>query len=330
MSLDTSWWMQQSRRVLVNLATVVLIFLAAELTLGLFIPDFRETIIPDDVVYFRYKPDSGTKDYTTLMADQRVVSYAIGHYGERIVRAGEAREYEPPYILSFGDSTCFGHGVEGDETYEYFLEELLDGRVPVINFGVSGYNGFQSAMIAKEQVERFKPRLILMQWDPNDDDPMFPVQPDKNVGLLGQTRVERLFYYLMSYGYLGKSAMAKIDRTTGRSMITPTTFDALRLLVPSLRRHQVAVIALYDFLPRSLKDNDWQEILRKNDIPLATHEMTYYRDKDYLLDSSVHLNAAGNARVAEELYKIIRERFADRVGLPPAGTGPETEEQPAV
>lgn len=76
-------------------------------------------------------------------------------------------------ILSLGESTTFGVNVSDDETYSARLEELLqkthpNGRVTVINAGVSAYSSFQSVTFLEQRGFLLQPDLVLFYHELND------------------------------------------------------------------------------------------------------------------------------------------------------------------
>lgn len=62
-------------------------------------------------------------------------------------------------VLAIGDSWTFGYGVNGDETYPYFLSKLLDE--PVHNSGVPAYGSASSYLYAKSNIEKLKPKTVI-------------------------------------------------------------------------------------------------------------------------------------------------------------------------
>lgn len=76
-------------------------------------------------------------------------------------------------ILSLGESTTFGVNVSDDETYSARLEQFLqatrpNGRVTVINAGVSAYSSFQSVTYLEQRGFAFQPDVVLFYHEVND------------------------------------------------------------------------------------------------------------------------------------------------------------------
>ncbi len=74
-------------------------------------------------------------------------------------------------ILSLGESSTWGHGVERDKTYSAQLELLLTKKgmsATVINAGVPAYTVQQSAVYLAEEGARISPDVVLVYHQTND------------------------------------------------------------------------------------------------------------------------------------------------------------------
>jgi lysophospholipase L1-like esterase len=85
----------------------------------------------------------------------------------------EAKRADEFRILSLGESTTFGAGVENDQTYAARLQVHLNQRDPskrfnVINAGVSGYTSFQSLVYLKRHGIALAPDMVLFYHELND------------------------------------------------------------------------------------------------------------------------------------------------------------------
>jgi lysophospholipase L1-like esterase len=72
-------------------------------------------------------------------------------------------------IFCMGDSSAFGFGVKINETYSYYLADLLkdaapDKRVEVINAGVPGYTSEQGIYFLTDVVSKYEPDLVTFAY----------------------------------------------------------------------------------------------------------------------------------------------------------------------
>ena len=76
-------------------------------------------------------------------------------------------------ILSLGESTTYGAGVEQEETYSYLLQKKLNSldstrTYNVLNCGVSAYSSFQMLKFLELQGLAFEPDMVLLYSEVND------------------------------------------------------------------------------------------------------------------------------------------------------------------
>lgn len=89
-------------------------------------------------------------------------------------------------ILSLGESSTFGAGVDDDRTYSWFLEKLLNAaagrdRFRVINAGVPAYSSFQSLKYLELRGLDLEPDLVLFYHEGNDYLPSYLRASDNSV-----------------------------------------------------------------------------------------------------------------------------------------------------
>jgi hypothetical protein len=70
-------------------------------------------------------------------------------------------------ILILGDSFTFGDEVSDDETYSYYLQEMLP-HTEVINMGVHGYGHDQMLILLKEEGVKYQPDIVILGFLPLD------------------------------------------------------------------------------------------------------------------------------------------------------------------
>jgi lysophospholipase L1-like esterase len=93
-----------------------------------------------------------------------------------------------PSILCVGDSTTFGWGVAGNESFPAALQQQLNGDPPagdwvVHNAGVPGYSSFQMRQSAERWIPVLKPKFVVMCIGNNDTWPA--LQSDFQASQLG-------------------------------------------------------------------------------------------------------------------------------------------------
>lgn len=64
-------------------------------------------------------------------------------------------------ILVLGDSYTFGEEVSDNETYSYYLQEMIP-NTEVINLGIHGYGHDQMLLFLKEEGVKYKPDIIIL------------------------------------------------------------------------------------------------------------------------------------------------------------------------
>ncbi len=67
-------------------------------------------------------------------------------------------------ILILGDSFTFGDEVSDDETYSFYLQEMLP-NTEVINLGVHGYGHDQMLILLKEEGVKYEPDIVILGFN---------------------------------------------------------------------------------------------------------------------------------------------------------------------
>lgn len=74
-------------------------------------------------------------------------------------------------ILSLGESTTYGDGIDWKQTYSYLLENILrtDGfEVQVVNAGVRAWTTYQSTQFLSLKIDLLKPDMVIFYHEIND------------------------------------------------------------------------------------------------------------------------------------------------------------------
>ena len=64
-------------------------------------------------------------------------------------------------ILVLGDSYTFGEEVSDNETYSYYLQEMIP-QSEIINMGIHGYGHGQMLVYLKEEIAKYKPDIVIL------------------------------------------------------------------------------------------------------------------------------------------------------------------------
>jgi len=115
-------------------------------------------------------------------------------------------------VLSIGDSTALGFGVDEDETYSARLENLLrkqtDRRVEVINAGVPGYASSQTLLYLEHRGLAFEPDAVIVETNFNDRRAVPPEAESDS-----ESQFRRMYRSLTIRELLDHSMIARVMRT---------------------------------------------------------------------------------------------------------------------
>lgn len=243
-------------------------------------------------------------------------------------------------LLFFGSSITFGVGLAAAETFTAALQERLNAAQPtpgfcVLNFAQPGFAFQQKYAVARAEVARYRPALILwedwVEWreyrligDAAYGLGDLRVRPDGFVGMAGvPDAINRLlFAHSRLYEYLTLSLGERVERPSGPWEL-PAFFDAHLAEVVQLAQSVGARLVLYlappldqPFAATDAAPPDWHgpilDFARTHGVPAyrLQHEL---RDQDYLalrLDPCCHFNAAGHRALVPVMERIVLEQLA--------------------
>ncbi len=123
-------------------------------------PGLNPNETEDDVLLWRHKPGYGGSGQDGPINE-------LGFRGPAISLAKPKDTFR---ILSLGESTTYGYGVEWNETYSLVLEHLLRRarKVEVINGGVRVWSTYQSVRFLGREIDRLQPDMVLFYHEIND------------------------------------------------------------------------------------------------------------------------------------------------------------------
>jgi len=264
-------------------------------------------------------------------------------------RNRECAEQHPERIriLFFGSSITYGSALPASDAFTTALEARLNELRPtpgfcVMNFAEPGFSFEQKYAVARVEVPRYKPALIMWEdWAEWFDYSMIGdtaygttglrVRPDGFIGLayvpdwLNRT----LFLHSRLYEYLTLVFAEQLvpEQVSGPpEAATATKFVNQRLIkVPQLAQSVGAKLVFYlapalnkSFSESETSPPDWHppllEFARAHGIPAYAlqHELL---DQDYLairMDDCCHYNAAGHRALVPIMARIILEQLDEK------------------
>jgi hypothetical protein len=122
----------------------------------------------DELLHHALKPLSRCRSRTT----EWDIKFEVNSLGLRDYEYQENKPDGSYRILMLGDSFTEGYGVELDETFSKLLEKklntALDGKIEVINAGVSGYSPILELLYLKNKGLELKPDLVILNYTMTD------------------------------------------------------------------------------------------------------------------------------------------------------------------
>jgi hypothetical protein len=254
---------------------------------------------------------------------------------DRHNRACVEQHPERTRIVFFGSSVTYGTDLTADEAFGKALEARLNERRPtpgfcVLNFAQPGFAFEQKYAIARAEVVRYKPALIM--WEDWVEWPEYRligdaayatadlrVRDDGFVGMWGVPDVINrvLFRHSRLYEYLVLAAGERMPRVPGPHGVV--LFANNRLIeVPRLAQSVGAKLVMYlappldqPFSETATALPEWHAILldfaREHGIPAYPLQRELI-DQDYLqlrLDPCCHFNAAGHRALVPIMERIV-------------------------
>jgi len=243
-------------------------------------------------------------------------------------------------VLFFGSSITFGSGLRLDETFSTELEPRLNRVRPtpgfcVMNFAQAGFSFEQKFAIARLEVARYRPALIMWEdWVEWMDYTLigetaygtsgYKIRPDGFIGMAGVPDALNRVLLLHSrfYEYLTLAAGEGVPRLDGD--LEARAFAATRLpRVVQLAQEVGAKLVLYPTPPLDHPFSEtsaslpyWHAIIvdfgRAHGVPVYPLQRELI-DQDYLRvrqDPCCHYNAEGHRALVPVMERIILEQFA--------------------
>ncbi|HWA38245.1 MAG TPA: GDSL-type esterase/lipase family protein [Burkholderiales bacterium] len=247
-------------------------------------------------------------------------------------------------LLFVGDSFTMGYGVNDGEEYPALIRARLDarygaGRVPVINAGMGDNGNGRWIKLLRTELERFRPRLVVLQvmandYDDNMREGLFRLSPEGRLQELPvkvsaaralEPWIDKVpgLSHSHLYGLLRQAIATQRNRGAAPSApgASPPARDAERLterlveealLLCKSRGHEVYVLLVG--IEGERRDG-LLAVLRAHAVQFADAPGKAQRpDLYYRIDG--HWNRAGHEHVAELLYAKL-EGLGTFRSLPP-------------
>ncbi len=304
----------------------------------------RLWLVHDMVTYFRPHPAlhwvvrPNLRNFDNLKGGGRVTTNADG------LRDGPASRVRPPgtyRVMVLGDSSNFGHGVEGPETWARVLERFVPTRrgmrVEVVNGATPGWTTYQAVAFMRGVGAAYAPDLVVAGFN-NDPGPEYlgdaERAPGPGVGALNALLFRSEFYLLGREVVLatarraaGTAAIRQAGEEPRYGALAADTARRLRPRVP--RDAFVANLAALDALPGDFAwvnmpinravpelvaryvDASYRaaasELGGQRGFPVIEVDAAWQRDgiADFQPGHVFHPDAAGHARIAAQVAATL-------------------------
>ncbi|MHC4454360.1 MAG: SGNH/GDSL hydrolase family protein, partial [Planctomycetota bacterium] len=110
----------------------------------------------DQTKGWKSKPD--IKDWK-VFEDKALNTNSRGFRGKNEYSYG--KNQNKTRIMILGDSYTFGEEVSDNETYSYYLQEMIP-QSDIINMGIHGYGHDQMLVYLKEEIGKYKPDIVIL------------------------------------------------------------------------------------------------------------------------------------------------------------------------
>ena len=321
-----------------TLSCVVFLLCAAALELALRLCGYGNLEIyqPDPKLYWRLKP--GQDCYTKI-------GHKPVHINAQGTRGPEFSVQKPPNtirILSLGDSRTFGWGLTDDETYSRRLEQMLQAhagsgqQIEVINAGVNAWSYPQMLVYFREFGLKYQPDIVVLGeanwWTQFSEkgSPEFVRQ------FMWRVRLKNFLRRFATYHFIVEVKLQEFFQRERVKFIPldpkqDTLFkdqqqsdpeavfrEAIESLCRVAQTNQVQSVLVY--FPDLNEFNQTNRIAayeakvavaKELGVPLVdlTADLKPRGKELYLEADPVHLDAQGNAIVAERLFEILTNRL---------------------
>lgn len=294
--------------------------------------------------YFKYVP--GTyKARATLESQSEIVEYEINSKGFRNKEFEEKKSPAIKRVFCLGGSSTMGPNSPYEETYPYYLEEILNekygGKCEVINAGFMGYTTSDIYNLFKDELVNYEPDVITVYSAFNDS--CFNANLIFKKTNLALRLHEFLYYRWMLYTVL----LEKYSLIKHKNPIPFFIYEShspiknyirnLENIIELARKNGIEVIlvaqpsnvdVVVDFENESVADlkarikasaditeiraylqyimvKEMMRVAKKYNLKLVNPLNEFEADTKKYFIDAIHLTARGNRRLAEEIANDI-------------------------
>lgn len=185
--------------------------------------DWLNIFEPGDAFRVRMKPNINktiTNTFSRIRhpSEKRytVQSNALGFRGEEIPREKGADTFR---VLIFGDSSSFGWGVNGSETYSAVFESVLEREAPSLNvevgnFAIPGDSSAYGRLIVEKYAQKYSPDLVILGFGANDAKRVYNPHQEQVERFRSSSTLHSLSYLFAEKSALYRAVKAIIIRIT--------------------------------------------------------------------------------------------------------------------
>lgn len=286
----------------------------SRLTVELGLPALQKAVQPDPVLFWRLRPGLPPTHIEGKIGPSDPIRFTMSTTPDGFRSPQPAR---PPAMVCVGDSCTFGLGVEDGETFPARLSEATG--LGVLNAGVPGYSAFQGRRLLDEQLRRWRPRSVVIQFGWNDaaswdglSDAEHAALLARGPGLLSRSRLVQLLASLLPV----RPRAAATGAPTARPRLTPEEFgEELRSMIRASRSEgarPLLVLWPARYHLQGIRVPPHLDVIRRTAAEEGTPlidllELFSRGGGAALYADAVHANAAGHRAVAEAVAQTIRE-----------------------
>ncbi|OGL41823.1 MAG: hypothetical protein A2161_18625 [Candidatus Schekmanbacteria bacterium RBG_13_48_7] len=141
--------------------------------------DWQKNYRKDRFVEYRLQPDIDSycvNDFNKLEVANNLRFHVVTNSkGYRTAEFSEKKPFNTFRIISLGDSSTFGWGVDNDKTFSAKLQTLLNSEqrfqalnFEVINMGIPGYTTEHGVRLLDKEVSNLDPDMLIVSYGVND------------------------------------------------------------------------------------------------------------------------------------------------------------------